>query len=104
MTKKANIKRSSKQWPCTDRNNRLARVVDFVNEDEGSEPLLTEKDITPAIPAQAIKESISDQRLGVAIEKICLGQYTVDQLLKKFDLTDAQLTTLDTSITHGSPL
>jgi len=42
MIKKAIIKRASKQWPKTDRDDRLDKAVAVINEYEGSaEPILT---------------------------------------------------------------
>ena len=39
MTKKAMIKRASKQWPKTDREDRLGKAIAALNADEGSEEL-----------------------------------------------------------------
>lgn len=47
MAKKAIIKRASKQWPKTDRTDRLDRAIAVVNEHEGSEDIRPERDITP---------------------------------------------------------
>ncbi len=35
MRKKAVIKRASKTWPRTDRHEKLAKVIEYVNQDEG---------------------------------------------------------------------
>lgn len=35
MRKKAVIKRASKTWPKTDRKDRLSKVIDYVNQEEG---------------------------------------------------------------------
>lgn len=60
MIKKAMIKRASKQWPKTDRDDRLERAVAIVNEYEGSEEIRQEKDVTPqpATITQADIESL----------------------------------------------
>lgn len=47
MIKKAIIKRASKQWPKTDRDDRLDKAIAVVNEYEGSsEPILTSPELT----------------------------------------------------------
>lgn len=77
MTKKAIIKRASKQWPKTDRDDRLDRAIAVVNEYEGSEDLQTqEKDVTPTAVekvTQADIESILDaaKQAGVDAEYVC---------------------------------
>ena len=48
MAKKAILKRASKQWPKTDRTDRLDRAIAVVNEYEGSD----ERDITPKEQSQ----------------------------------------------------
>lgn len=46
MIKKAAIKRASKQWPKTDRDDRLDKAIAVVNEYEGSaEPILTSPEL-----------------------------------------------------------
>ena len=90
MAKKAIIKRASKQWPKTDREDRLDKAVAVLNEYEGSQEL----DITPevkAIPAPVVKEPITDDRLKNALIKIYNGEYSFERLYASFDLTEAQL-------------
>lgn len=90
MAKKAIIKRASKQWPKTDREDRLDKAVAVLNEYEGSQEL----DITPevkAIPAPVVKEPITDDRLKNALIKIHNGEYSFERLYASFDLTEAQL-------------
>src|SRR5690606_10980432 len=90
MTKKAMIKRASKQWPSTDRENRLAKVIDFVNEEEGSEAIRPERDITPKAPEPKPKQPITNARLNAGIAKIQAGEYYVAQLEQSFELTPEQ--------------
>lgn len=88
MIKKAIIKRASKQWPKTDRDDRLDRAIAVVNEYEGSEDVArTEKDITPK---ETVKQPIADDRFEKAITKIKNGEYTVEKLKATFELTDKQ--------------
>jgi recombination protein RecT len=101
MAKKAIIKRSSKQWPLGNGADRFHKAADIVNDAEGSE--LLEKDVSP-IP-EAItppKQTISDERLSKAIEKIASGEYTVERLQGAFELTGAQLDHLNDFISEGS--
>ena len=93
MAKKAIIKRASKQWPKTDREDRLDKAVAVLNEYEGSQEL----DVTPevkAIPAPVVKEPITDDRLKNALIKIHNGEYSFERLYTNFDLTDVQLKTI----------
>ena len=94
MIKKAQIKRASKQWPKTDRDDRLDRAIAVVNEYEGGEDI-REKDITP--PKEELpkpKEILTDERLIKAIDKIRCGEYSADALKARFELTDEQAATL----------
>lgn len=96
MVKKAIIKRSSKQWPQTDRSDRLNLAIAAVNEIEGSEDIQTkEKDITPAKTEPAPKELIADSRLEAAIKKIKAGEFTTERLNARFELTADQQKTVD---------
>lgn len=88
MAKKAVIKRASKQWPKTDRDDRLDRAVAAINETEGSDDAPRERDITPKEPQ---KQLISDERLEKAIERINGGEYTVERLNNAFELTQDQI-------------
>lgn len=46
MRKKSVIKRASKTWPMTDRHERLAKVIEYVNKEEGIDfDELSEEDI-----------------------------------------------------------
>lgn len=94
MAKKAIIKRASKQWPKTDREDRLDKAVAVLNEYEGSQEL----DITPevkAITAPIVKQSITDDRLQNALVKIKAGEYTKEKLVDKFELTSEQMEVVD---------
>jgi len=76
MAKKAILKRASKQWPKTDRDDRLDRAIAVVNEYEGSEELpRKEKDITPPpiTVTEADMESliIAASAAGVDEQYIC---------------------------------
>ena len=67
MRKKAVIKRASKTWPRTDRHERLARVIEHVNQEEGielNEP--TEEDIN-------LMDDYLHQKNGAAIENLMSG-------------------------------
>ena len=100
MAKKAIIKRASKQWPKTDREDRLDKAVAVLNEYEGSQEL----DVTPedkAIPAPVVKTAITDDRLQKALVKIKAGEYTIEKLVDKFELTSAQMEVVD-SFCEGS--
>lgn len=91
MTKKAMIKRASKQWPKTDRSERLDLAVAAINEYEGSDDTQRqEKDVTPAAK-EITKEQINDDRLEMAIEKINAGEYSLERLYERFALTQEQV-------------
>lgn len=99
MAKKAIIKRASKQWPKTDRDDRLDRAIAVVNEYEGGEDIQgKEKDITPKEIPKPEKQQLSDSRLMAAIEKIKTGEYSKEKLVENFALTEAQLTELEEKI------
>lgn len=66
MAKKAILKRASKQWPKTDRTDRLDRAIAVVNEYEGSD----ERDITPKEQSQEeinalFDEVITEIKIGI---------------------------------------
>lgn len=88
MAKKAIIKRASKQWPKSD---RMERVVSHINEAEGSEsedsPVVER---VPEQPQPRQKQAITDSRLDAAITKIKSGEYTTSKLFEAFTLTDEQ--------------
>jgi len=92
MAKKGIIKRASKQWPKTDKLERLDRAIDIVNENEGSEAIEPEKLEAPQ------KQIITDARLTAAIAKIKCKEYNKEALLKAFALTDAQLQCLNNEL------
>lgn len=99
MAKKAIIKRASKQWPKTDRDDRLDRAIAVVNEYEGSEDVHgKEKDITPKEMPKPEKQPLSDSRLIAAIDKIKNGEYSKEKLVENFALTESQLTELEEKI------
>jgi hypothetical protein len=84
------IKRASKQWPKTDRDDRLDRAIAVVNEYEGSEePLRQEREINPQ-PTTAVKSSITNARLNAGMKKIIAGEYTIQQLESTFLLNEIQ--------------
>lgn len=90
MAKKAILKRASKQWPKTDRDDRLDRAIAVVNEYEGSEDIRQERDITPKQEQKFEPQTISDERLSSAITKIKNGEYSLEKLEEKFILNDRQ--------------
>jgi recombination protein RecT len=95
MVKKAMIKRASKQWPKTDRDDRLDRAIAVVNEYEGSEePLRQEREINPQ-PTTAVKSSITNARLNAGMKKIIAGEYTIQQLESTFLLNESQSACVD---------
>lgn len=49
-------------------------------------------------PAARVKQQISDDRLGKAIEKINAGEYTKAQLIEGFELTDEQISRINSEI------
>lgn len=68
MAKKAIIKRASKQWPKTDRDDRLDRAIAVVNEYEGSEDIRTEKEINPQpAPEYVCQEDIESLRVAANV-------------------------------------
>jgi len=89
MAKKAIIKRASKQWPKTDREDRLDKAVAVLNEYEGSQELTAQPLEQPAKPA-ALPSPITDERLQKALIKIKAGEYTIEKLFENFELTDEQ--------------
>lgn len=81
MAKKAIIKRASKQWPKTDRSDRLDLAIAAVNEYEGSEDIRQERDITPKEdPKPIAKPPISNAGLNQAMAKIKTGELTIQRL------------------------
>ena len=81
MAKKAIIKRASKQWPKTDRDDRLDRAIAVVNEYEGSDDIKVEKDITPkAESLPPAKRPISNQGLNESMAKIASGELSFEKL------------------------
>lgn len=90
MAKKAIIKRASKYWPLGDASERFSRAVNVVNDSEGSEPIITNKpSVADKLPKP--KQSITDDRLATAFEKIASGDYTLERLQKTFELTEDQM-------------
>jgi len=69
MAKKAIIKRASKQWPKTDRDDRLDRAIAVVNEYEGSEEIRPERDITPKNQPECISGAQAANIREAAIAK-----------------------------------
>jgi len=51
----------------------------------------TESDPDSKAPTQKRKETITDERLHAALEKIKKGEYTMEKLKEKFELTSKQL-------------
>jgi recombination protein RecT len=66
MAKKAILKRSSKQWPKTDRDDRLDRAIAVVNEYEGSEDIRPERDITPKNDPEKVTEKDMELLISAA--------------------------------------
>jgi recombination protein RecT len=98
MAKKAIIKRASKQWPKTDRSDRLDRAIAVLNEYEGSTDIAHERDVTPQPEVQQLppaKKTLTDARLMTAIEKIRSREYTLEKLIASHELTDTQKLTLE---------
>jgi recombinational DNA repair protein RecT len=89
MAKKAIIKRASKQWPKTDREDRLDKAVAVLNEYEGSQELTAQPIEQPAKPA-ALLSPITDERLQKALIKIKAGEYTIQKLEDNFELTELE--------------
>lgn len=91
MAKKAIIKRASKQWPKTDRDDRLDRAIAVVNEYEGSDDIKTEKDITPkAESLPPAKRPISDQGLNESMAKIASGELSFEKLKSVIQFNEFQ--------------
>lgn len=92
MAKKAILKRASKQWPKTDRTDRLDRAIAVVNEYEGSDYMPGERDITPQPqePKLIAKRPISDEGFNASIKKIQDGELDKDKFLSRVELTDVQ--------------
>lgn len=67
MAKKAIIKRASKQWPKTDRSDRLDLAIAAVNEYEGSEDIRQERDITPKNSPEKVTESDMESLIQAAV-------------------------------------
>lgn len=67
MIKKAMIKRASKQWPKTDRDDRLDRAIAVVNEYEGSEEIRPERDITPKNQPEKVTEADMELLIQAAV-------------------------------------
>lgn len=96
MAKKAIIKRASKQWPKTDRSDRLDRAISVVNESEGSEDIRPEKDITPKPePLPPAKRPISNAGLNKAMAKIFNNELTVQAIESKIELNQEQRAAFD---------
>lgn len=96
MAKKAIIKRASKQWPKTDRDDRLDRAIAVVNEYEGSEDIKAEKDITPKTePLPAAKRPISNQGLNDSMAKIANDELTIQKLISRIELNEDQQAAID---------
>lgn len=73
MIKKAMIKRASKQWPKTDRDDRLDRAIAVVNEYEGSEEMpRQERDITPKQDPVAV---VSDADIAAIRAELAAANY-----------------------------
>lgn len=96
MAKKAIIKRASKQWPKTDRDDRLDRAIAVVNEYEGSEEIRQERDITPKQDSAPIaKPPISNAGLNQSMVKIKNGELTIQRLMDNRQLTPEQQLAVD---------
>jgi recombination protein RecT len=96
MAKKAILKRASKQWPKTDRDDRLDRAIAVVNEYEGSDDIKTEKDITPKPEQlQPAKRPISNDGLNQAMLKISNGELSIETLKARIEFNEEQQAAID---------
>ena len=67
MRKKAVIKRSSNTWPKTDRHERLAKVIEYVNQEEGIDfDQTSEEDVK-------LVDDLLHQKNGAAIDNLLDG-------------------------------
>lgn len=73
MAKKAIIKRASKQWPKTDKTDRLDRAIAVVNEHEGND------DSTPWQKAQIVVDCISEDQANYLRSALTVAGVTEDQ-------------------------
>jgi len=96
MAKKAIIKRASKQWPKTDRDDRLDRAIAVVNEYEGSDDIKLEKDITPkAEQLPAAKRPISNDGLNKSMLKIANSELSIETLKARIEFNEEQQAAID---------
>lgn len=103
MAKKAIIKRASKQWPKTDREDRLDKAVAVLNEYEGSQELAAPPIAEPEPKLIAPTIKLSDEGLIESIRKIKNGELAKESLLANRILTSEQLATLEKD-TQNDPL
>ncbi len=64
MAKKAILKRASKQWPKTERTDRLDRAISVINEYEGSDDITHREETQEDIQAR-LSEVISEIKIGI---------------------------------------
>jgi recombination protein RecT len=102
MAKKAIIKRASKQWPKTDREDRLDKAVAVLNEYEGSQELAAPPVAEPAPKLIAPTIKLSDEGLIESIRKIKTGELAKESLLANRILTAEQLATLEKETQNDS--
>jgi len=94
MIKKAIIKRASKQWPKTDRDDRLDKAIAVVNEYEGSGELV------PTSPELAVCTSETKEYFDQMITKSdALGMFVLQCTLS--EQSDNAFTTLYHSFEKG---
>jgi len=92
MAKKAILKRASKQWPKTDRDDRLDRAIAVVNEYEGSEDIRTERDITPKGSVELIGDAeLAQLKLAIELAGVTEDQFCANRKIAISSLTELPL-------------
>jgi len=95
MIKKASIKRSSKQWPKTDREDRMGKAVAVMNEYEGSAEIITGNPSLGQYSAET--KEYFDQLIS---QQNALGMFTLQVMLN--EKNDGTWTNLYNSFEKGS--
>lgn len=93
MSKKAILKRASKQWPKTDRDDRLDRAIAVVNEYEGSEELpRQERDITPKNSIELVGDKeVEHLKLAIEIAGVTEDQFCAHKKISIASLSELPL-------------
>lgn len=90
MAKKSIIKRASKTWPRSDKNDRLAQAIQLVNEHEGIDFDVDQQGPIKVTAAQLDQLEASAKERGVQITPIVEGEITAFmQYVKKVCGVDA---------------